>query len=282
MKNDVFRKAALERLATADQLDKVMKITSPLSWIALIGVTVIIVAVVIWSFMGELPSTVTANGVVVSSSTATNTIWATGEGTLELCVSEGQQVNKDDVIARINSYNETIECIADQYCVVSHILAENHSKVESRDEIMRISPIPRKRQKQVAVCYVPFADIGKIDYDKPATITLTAADSSYMEGRVINIDKSPTSNKGIEAVVGTDNGMINQFVKDGAVCAVTLELLPSGKKSADVKNDYWWSNKKGYNHELNDKMMCIVKITTKSEAPITKLFTILKDIWGGH
>ena len=30
MKKDVYRKAALERLATVDQLDKVMKITSPL------------------------------------------------------------------------------------------------------------------------------------------------------------------------------------------------------------------------------------------------------------
>ena len=148
---------------------------------------------------------------------------------------------------------------------------------------MRVSPIPRG--KQVAVCYVPFADIGKIDYEMKGTVTLTAADSSsygHMEGRVINIDTSATSNKGIETVVGLDNGMVNQFVKDGAVCAVTLELLQSSKNPADVKNEYWWSNEKGYNLEFNDKMMCVVKITTKAEKPITKLFTKLKDIWGGN
>ena len=118
MKKDIYRKAALERLATADQLDKVMKITSPLSWVALLGVTLIIVSVIIWSFVGSLPSTVTANGMIVSSSTGTNTLLATGDGTVELCVSKGQQVNKGEIIAKIKPndvYNETIECTADQY-----------------------------------------------------------------------------------------------------------------------------------------------------------------------
>lgn len=101
MKKDVYRKAALERLATVDQLDKVMKITSPLSWLALLGVTMIIVSVLIWSFVGELPSTVTANGMIVSSSTATNTLMANGNGTVVLRVYEGQSVNSGDIIADI-------------------------------------------------------------------------------------------------------------------------------------------------------------------------------------
>ena len=288
MKKDVYRKAALERLATADQLDKVMKITSPLSWIALIGVTLIIVAVIIWSFVGSLPSTVTANGMIVSSSTATNTLMAYGEGTVVLCVSEGLRINKGDVIAKITpngAYEETIECTSDQLCWASNVLVNNGTAVTSGTELMRVRPVPRDNQKQVIVCYVPIADIGKIDYGMTATITLIAADSSsygHMEGQVINIDTYATSNKGIEAVVGSDNSMANQFVKDGGVCAVTLEPLPAGKNPPDRKNDYWWSNEKGYNLEFNDKMMCTVKITTNSEKPITKLFTKLKDIWGGR
>ena len=114
-----------------------------------------------------------------------------------------------------------------------------------------------------------------------ATISLTAADSSsygHMEGQVINIDTYATSNKGIEAVVGSDNSMAALFVKEGGVCAVTLEPLVSESS----KNGYWWSNEKGFDLEFNDKMMCTVKITTKSEKPITKLFTKIKDIWGGR
>ena len=293
MKKDVYRKAALERLASADQLDKVMKITSPLSWLALIGVTLIIVTVIIWSFIGSLPSTVTANGMIVSSSTATNTLMANGEGTVVLYVSEGQLINKGDVIARITpngAEEETIECTSDQFCWVSNILVNSGTFVTSSTELMRVRPIPRDNQRQVIVCYVPITDIGKIDYGMTATITLTAADSSsygHMKGQVINIDTYATTNKGIEAVVGSDNSIANQFSKDGGVCAVTLEPLPAGSNPSDRKNDYWWSNAKGYTIEFTDKMMCTVKIRTSSkdpisEKPITKLFTKLKDIWGGR
>ena len=288
MKKNVYRKAALERLATADQLDKVMKITSPLSWLALLGVTIIIVAVIVWSFTGSLPSTVTANGMIVSSSTATNTLMANGEGTVVLYVNEGDRISKGDVIGKITpngAYEDTIECTSDQLCWASNILVNNGTAVTSGTELMRVRPVPRDNQKHVIVCYVPITDIGKIDYGMTATITLTAADSSsygHMEGQVINMDTYATSNKGIEAVLGSDNSMASQFVKDGSVCAVTLEPLPAGENPADRKNDYWWSNEKGYQLEFNDKMMCTVKITTKSEKPITKLFTKLKDIWGGN
>ena len=290
MKKDVYRKAALERLATADQLDKVMKITSPLSWLALLGATLIIVIVIIWSFRGSLPSTVTANGKIVSASTATNTLTAHSEGTVVLNVKEGQPIRKGDVIARITPKGvyEPIECIADQYGWVSNILVNDGELVHPDTELLRIRPVPRDNQKHVIVCYVPLADIGKIDYGMTATITLTAADSSsygHMEGQVINIDTYATTNKGIETVVGSDNSMASQFVKEGGVCAVTLE--PRLANRADRKNDYWWSNKKGYTVEFDDKMMCTVKIRTSSldpasERPITKLFAMLKDIWGGQ
>ena len=134
MKKDIYRKAALERLATADQLNKMMKITSPLSWLALLGVTFIIVAVVIWSFTGSLPSTVSANGLIVSSSTATNTLVANGEGTVVLYVSEGQYINKGDIIAKItpnNIYEEPIDRLADQQCWASDILVSDGTAVTS-------------------------------------------------------------------------------------------------------------------------------------------------------
>ena len=287
MKKDVYRKSALERLATVDQLDKVMKITSPLSWLALLGVTLIIVVTALWSIVGKLPSTVTANGMIVSATTATNTLIANSEGTVVFQVNEGQRINKGDVYARITpngSYGEPIDCIADQYCWGAKRLVDNGTAVTSGSELLRVRPVPRDNQKHVIVCYVPFSDIGKIDYGMTATITLTSAESStygHMEGQVINIDTYATSNKGIEAVVGMDNNMESQFVQNGSVSAVTLEPLVSTDHPGK-KNDYWWSNEKGFNLEFNDKMMCTVKITTKTERPITKLFTKLKDIWGGE
>ena len=76
----VFRKSALDKISSPDQLDKVLKVTSPMSWLALLGITLIIVYTVYWSFTGYLPSTVTASGVIVSSHTSTNTVLSNQKG----------------------------------------------------------------------------------------------------------------------------------------------------------------------------------------------------------
>jgi hypothetical protein len=61
---DLFRKSSLERLSSPEQLDKAITISSPVSWLALIGITVIIAATALWSVFGTLPTTVTSAGIV--------------------------------------------------------------------------------------------------------------------------------------------------------------------------------------------------------------------------
>lgn len=283
MKKDVYRKAALERLATVDQLDKVMKITSPLSWLSLLGVTAIIIAVLVWSVVGELPSTVTANGIIVSSSTSTNTITAQSSGTVEVIAGEGQFVNSGDDVARITQGGRTFSSLSNQVGFITNILVSDGDAVEQGTELFRVRPYLMNDQKHVVVCYVPVSEVGKLKIGMQANIVLTAADSStygHMEGRVVNVDTWATSNKGIEAVVGTDNTITSQFVRDTSVCAVTCELLQAWEGTS--VSGYYWSNSKGNELEINDKMMCSVKIITKVEKPLFKLFTKIKDIWEGR
>lgn len=282
MKQDIYRKAALERIASVDQLDKVLKITSPLSWLALLGITLMIVLVVIWAFTGTLPSTITANGVVVSATAATNSYLARIDGTVQLLVREGDAANRGYPIAIItqNGISTTFE--SDQTGIVANILVENGATVAQGTELFRVRPWLPKNQKQVVVCYVPISDVNKIELDMPANITLASKDSStygHMEGRVINIDSWATSTKGLESVLGSDNNMAALFIKDTSVCAVTLELYIPTDPGKSI-NGYWWSNAKGYQVSITDREMCSVKITTKTEKPITKLFVKLKEIWG--
>ena len=51
----LFRKVALERLSSPEQLDKAITVSKPVSWLALIGVTIIIAAAVLWLVLGDMP-----------------------------------------------------------------------------------------------------------------------------------------------------------------------------------------------------------------------------------
>ena len=61
----LFRKAALERLSSPEQLDLVMEVTHPRAWLALGATGVLIVTLIIWSILGSIPETVEAQGILL-------------------------------------------------------------------------------------------------------------------------------------------------------------------------------------------------------------------------
>jgi len=61
----IFRKAALERLSSPEQLDYLMSITSPAGWLALTASAVILFLVVLWGFLGRIPDSVSGRGILI-------------------------------------------------------------------------------------------------------------------------------------------------------------------------------------------------------------------------
>ncbi len=64
-KSSIFRKEALERLASPEQLDQLMQIVTPRSWLPLAALGGLLSFGVVWSFVGRIPVTTTGRGVIV-------------------------------------------------------------------------------------------------------------------------------------------------------------------------------------------------------------------------
>ena len=275
---DLYRKSSLERLSNPEQLDKVLKVTSPMSWLALIGITVIILVTVIWSFVGTIPETVTAKG-MVSSVVGSNSIYTQDAGTVvSLRVRAGDEVHLGDpVMTYRNASNEVVVVYSDQVGIVSELVVKKDDKFTPGKDIIRISPIAQA--SQIVVCYVPLANAKKLERGMQVNITLDSLDSSsygHMVARIINIDAYATSNEGISSVIGSDNNLQSTFNKDGAVVAVACELYPD----AATASGYYWSNRKGAGVQVEIGSLVTAKIVTDEVAPITKLFSKLRDLWG--
>lgn len=66
MKRDsIFRKEALERLSSPEQLDQLMQIVTPRSWLPLSALGLLLTCGLVWSFLGRIPVTTTGQGVLV-------------------------------------------------------------------------------------------------------------------------------------------------------------------------------------------------------------------------
>ncbi|MBW2557692.1 MAG: NHLP bacteriocin system secretion protein [Deltaproteobacteria bacterium] len=67
MSGQIFRKVALERLSSPEQLDQLMKITTPKGWVALIALIGLLICAVFWGFLGIIPDRVTGQGILMKS-----------------------------------------------------------------------------------------------------------------------------------------------------------------------------------------------------------------------
>ncbi|WP_391572295.1 NHLP bacteriocin system secretion protein [Cohnella sp.] len=101
MNNQVFRKASIERLSSPEQLDTLMKVTSPKGWLALIALGLLIAAAIVWGFLGTISTQITTEGVLIRPG-GLQTLYASSSGQItDIRVVENDNVKKGNVIARI-------------------------------------------------------------------------------------------------------------------------------------------------------------------------------------
>ncbi len=101
MKRAIFRKSALDRIASLDQLDQTMTVVKPSSILALISVAIIVFVALLWGIFGSVPDTVSGTGVLVNSEYITSVKYANQGAVKNIFVNHGDMVHNGQIIARI-------------------------------------------------------------------------------------------------------------------------------------------------------------------------------------
>ena len=125
----LYRKSALEKISSLEQLDKALTVTSPLSWLSLAAVTVVIIVTVVWSIIGTIPVTVTTTG-IVASPVSTNAVFCPETGTvMAILVNPNSEISINDPVATYKTGNGDVKTIySDQAGVVTEIIAKRAEK----------------------------------------------------------------------------------------------------------------------------------------------------------
>lgn len=99
---NVFRKIALDRLSSPEELDQVISVTSPKAWLSLLGISLILLVVLIWGFLGEIPLKIYGQGIIIPGGGLENVVHEYGGTISSIDVEIGQFIKKGDRIARID------------------------------------------------------------------------------------------------------------------------------------------------------------------------------------
>lgn len=100
---DIYRKSALEKLSSPEQLDRMIVITPLSFWLAMIGAGAVILVALIWSIVGRLPVTVNGNGIYINDA-GVNVVYADTAGVIaSVEVQPGDTIQQGQTVATVTN-----------------------------------------------------------------------------------------------------------------------------------------------------------------------------------
>lgn len=101
-KPDIFRKVALDRLGSPDQLDELMQVATPKGWLALTGLAALLVVAIVWSVVGSIPERIPAQAILLRSGGVYEVVAQSGGLVSDLSIRVGDTIREGQVIARLS------------------------------------------------------------------------------------------------------------------------------------------------------------------------------------
>ena len=107
MNNPMFRKEAMERLSSPDQLDQLITVTTTRGWFALLALGLVLTVTILWGIFGSVSTQVAGDGLLLLQQ-GVFSAFAESEGRVRtMAVKEGESIAAGAVIATL--YSEAME-----------------------------------------------------------------------------------------------------------------------------------------------------------------------------
>lgn len=98
---EIFRKVALDRLASPEQLDQLMQVTTPKGWLGLATLGAMLVAAVVWSVIGTIPERIPGHAILLRSGGVFEVVSQSGGRVADLPIQVGDMITEGQVVARL-------------------------------------------------------------------------------------------------------------------------------------------------------------------------------------
>jgi HlyD family secretion protein len=97
----IFRKVALERLSSPEQLDQLVQVTDPRGWLALTGLGALLLAAIAWGVWGSIPTEAQGQGLLLREQGVSAIVSSANGQVEEILVAVGDEIQKGQAVAKI-------------------------------------------------------------------------------------------------------------------------------------------------------------------------------------
>lgn len=306
-KSQIFSQEALDKLRSPEKLDTMLPITTPISWMALVAILVLLFSVVLWSIFGAFTVKADGMGLIMDSAGVLNISHVESGKISHLYVKPGSKVKKGDLIAHMDKaaqsadtkmaqyglglaqsdrdardrayqynakeYQQTVaqDVYSDYDGIIDEVMVEEGSIISSGTPICSVR-ITQNRADLNGLFYIPVDKGKRVEPGMSIQLAPNGVDvsqSGSLLGVVRTVSQYPTTAQGITLHLG--NAELAQFIlqsQKGAIMEVSFDLV----KDADDKSGYLWTSKVGEHKPITPGSFCTGSIIIERKPPIEKVF----------
>jgi hypothetical protein len=256
MPRQIFRKAALERLSSPEQIDRLMPLTSPRWWVALAAVGLLLLAVLVWGIFGTIDTTVEGPGVLMRLSGIYPVHFPCAGVVKQITVRNEQTVEEGQVLALVEPAGKDAAPTPVKAPFRARVLvrkARPGSRVEEKDTLLLLEKLD---EPLLVRLFLPSADGYEVKPDMPVHISpahVHASEHGYLIGRVLWVDRFPITQEDMLQRLHSEE-LVHQLSARGPVLQISVELKRVSEPGEAER--YLWSSPKGAPLELFSGMPC--------------------------
>ena len=237
MNRPIFRKEALARLASPEQLDQLLPLTSPRGWLALGAAVLVLVLLLLWGFFGTLAIEADAQGVLLRPG-GVRQVLAPDAGTVaRVAVRSGDEVKQGQELLRLappSGGDEARPVTSPLTARVLGVLAQEGDPVEKKAQLLRLEVLD---QPLVAILYLPADDGYRPLPEMKVRIAPTGArgtEFAVLEGRVKSTSRFPSNRPALlRGLPGEE--WAQDLTRSGPCLEVVVEIVaPPGERFAEL------------------------------------------------
>ncbi len=266
----VYRKAALDKLASPEELDQLMHITRPGSWLLLAAFGGVLLIILLWSIFGRITTTIDQPGMLTLRNPVVFVPSPEVGQVVEIKIKVGDLIAAERPLAQVSTSHGTVSVASPVNGRVIAVRVNIGEPVDVGTPLISVESFDRTTQQQEIVAYVPLEDRQRIRAGMPVQIlpsTLEVEKYGYLEGEVQAVSGFAATRDEMIAVLG-DASAIESLLVTGPVFEVRIAI------KTDHEGQYRWSASDGPEAPIVSGTPCLIKIQVGQEPPIKKVFNL--------
>jgi hypothetical protein len=266
MQKSLFREEAMEKMSSPDELDRLMRVTDPKGWLALIALLALVAAAVVWGVFGSVPVQVSGDkGVLLAGDSRSQAVSQTSGLVTDVRVEIGDHVQEGQVLARVrpNEGAETdVVSLFDGR--VDEILIEEGMFLERGRQVAVIKRGNKPLQAFVFVAGEQGKQLKKGMSVHVLPSTVKAEEFGYMLGKVTSVSKFPLTEDEMFLLLENQSLLDQLSTGTGDQHRVDVKLL----KDQSTPSGFKWSSSQGPPFAITRGTLCTASFVLGRQHPI--------------